>query len=171
MTTPEPTLSALISTHDATHREYSTALARGDSKGAKVAAAQLSALGKKIDIAAQNNINDIDAQIGQLESMTPEMQNQMRELSIQAATLGRLASEQFPSGQMSEELRQSRDRAHRETAKSMAMIILFITLVVAFITGYYGAVIVIGMATLFLVYKPFSTSFRWDNIYRKLRDL
>jgi hypothetical protein len=171
MTTPEPTLGALISTHDATQREFSTALARGDSKGAEVAAAQLSALGKKIDIAAQDNISDIDVRIGQLESMTPEMQNQMRELSIQAATLGRLASEQFPSGQMSEELRQSRDRAHREVAKSMAMIILFITLIVAFITGYYSVVIAIGMTTLFLVYKPFSTSFRWHNIYRKLRDL
>ena len=171
MTSIEPTLDALISTHDATHREYSTALARGDAKGAEIAAKQLSVLGKKIDAAAQRDMNDIDAQIRKLEKMTPETQRQMRELSAQAASLGRLASEQLPMEQTNEELLQSREFANRELAKSMAMLILFLTLGIAFISGYYNVVVFIGIVCLFIVYKPFSTSFRWHNIYRKLRDL
>ena len=171
MTSTQPTLGELLSTHDATHREYSTSIARGDSKGAEVAAQQLGKLGQQIDAAAQQDIAAIDSKLGQLESMTPEMQRQMRELSVQAANLGRLASEHYPSADMNEELRQARARASREGAKSMAMIVLFITLALALITGHYGVVIVIGMAALFLVYKPFSTSFRWHNIYRKLRDM
>ena len=107
---------------------------------------------------------------GALAEVT-QILHRMRELSVQAANLGRLASEHYPSADMNEELRQARARASREGAKSMAMIVLFITLALALITGHYGVVIVIGMAALFLVYKPFSTSFRWHNIYRKLREM
>ena len=165
----QPSLESLVSTHDATYREYATAIARGDMKGIEVAGKQLKMLGEQIGNAAESAVSSINAELNKVHSLTPEVQRRARDLTVEAANLGRLAREHIPSATMDAELEQSAERSRAAVSVSVAMFILFLTLAIAFLTGYYKPVVIIGLALIFLVYKPFSASFRWQELSKSLK--
>ena len=87
-------LDQLIATHDATHREFARAIARGDEAGVSAANRDLINIGEQLSVAAQQTVQDIDAELGRVEQMEPTLRQRARLLGAEAAELGRLARQQ-----------------------------------------------------------------------------
>jgi len=157
-------LDQLIVSHDVTHREYARAVSRGDKSGAAAANRDLINIGEQIDVSANNTISTIDHQLAQVQAMSPELRHRTRQLQAHAAQLGRLTHDRLDNSVRQAEFDTAANTSRSAMSVSHAALIIFITLALAFITGYHWVILVIGIILLFVFYKPFSASVRWQNL-------
>jgi len=158
-------LDQLIAAHDATHREYARAISRGDKDGAASASRDLTNLGEQLDTAATNTVATIKRQLSSAKSMEPALQKQAHTLGAEAAELARLAGDNVNNTARKAELEQSSQISRDAVATAQAAFIIFVTMAVAFVTGYYRITIAVGIFILMVLYKPFSASDRWQSLY------
>lgn len=157
-------LDQLIASHDATHREFARAVSRGDKSGANAANRDLINIGEQIDASAYSTIAEIDQQLAQVQGMSPELRHRTRQLQAQAAQLGRITYDQIDNSVRQAELKTAAASSRSAMSVSHAVLIIFITAALAFITGYHRIVLTIGIVLLFIFYKPFSASVRWQEL-------
>jgi len=157
-------LDQLIASHDATHREFARAVSRGDKSGAAAANRDLINIGEQIDVSANNTIATINQQLAQVQAMSPELRHRIRQLQAQAAQLGRLTHDRIDNSVRQAELETAAVSSRSAMSVSHATLIIFITFALAFITGYYRIVLGIAIILLFIFYKPFSASVRWQSL-------
>lgn len=160
-----PALDQLIAAHDATHREYARAIARGDKDGAAAANRDLANLGEQMDDAARNTVVRINQQLSGVRAMEPTLQQKARTLGSEAVSLGRLAREKIDNSVRRAELEQSSEMSRAAISATQAAFILFVTMAVAFVTGWHKSVIAIGILVVMALYKPFSASVRWQKLF------
>lgn len=157
-------LDQLIAAHDATHREFARAIARGDEEGVNAANRDLINIGEQLSAAAQQTVQDIDANLAHVEQMNPALQQRARLLEAEAAELGRLTRRQVDNSVRSAEVAHSTETSLAAISTTRAAFILFITLAIAMITGWYKLVVIVGIITLLTMYKPFSVIIRWQRL-------
>lgn len=157
-------LDQLIASHDAAHREFARAVSRGDKSGAAAANRDLINIGEQIDTSAHNTIMDIDQQLAEVRGMSPELRHRTRQLRAQAAQLGRLTHERVDNSVRRAEFDAAAAASRSAMSVSHAALIIFLTFALAFITGYHRLVLMIGIVFLFVYYKPFSASVRWQSL-------
>ncbi len=160
-----PALDQLIAAHDATHREYARAIARGDKEGAAAANRDLANLGEQLNDAANNTVVAINQQLSGVKAMEPALQKRARELGSEAAALGRLARNKADNSVRKAELEQSSAMSRAAISTTQAAFIMFVTMALAFITGWHKLIIAIGIFVVMVLYKPFSASVRWQKLF------
>jgi len=121
-------------------------------------------LGEQIDESAHSTIVDIDQQLAQVQAMSPELRHRTRLLQAQAAQLGRLTHDHIDNSTRQAELDTAAAGSRSAMSVSHAALIIFITCALAFITGYHRVILTIGIILLFIFYKPFSASVRWQGL-------
>lgn len=162
-------LDQLIASHDATHREFARAVTRGDKSGAAAANRDLINIGEQIDVSAHRTIVDINQQLAQVQAMSPELLHRTRQLQAQAAQLGRLTYDHIDNSIRQAELETAAASSRSAMSVSHAALIIFITIALAIITGYYRIILIIGIFMLFIFYKPFSASVRWQDLINSVQ--
>jgi hypothetical protein len=155
------TLDQLIAAHDATHREFARAIARGDENGVNAANRDLINIGEQLNTAAQQTVQGIHANLAEVDQMEPALRQRTRLLEAEAAELGRLAQGHVDNSVRSAEFAHSTETSLATISTTRAAFILFITLAIAMITGWYKLVVFVGIITLLAIYKPFSGTIRW----------
>jgi hypothetical protein len=155
------TLDQLIAAHDATHREFARAIARGDENGVNAANRDLINIGEQLNTAAQQTVQGIHANLAEVDQMKPALRQRTRLLEAEAAELGRLAQGHVDNSVRSAEFAHSTETSLAAISTTRAAFILFITLAIAMITGWYKLVVFVGIITLLAIYKPFSGTIRW----------
>ncbi len=157
-------LDQLIATHDATHREFARAIARGDKAGVSAANRDLINIGEQLNAAAQQTVQGIDTELDRVEQMEPALRQRTRLLGAEAAELGRLARRQVDNSARSAELANATETSLAAISTTRAAFILFLTLAIALVTGWHKLVAIAGIITLLVVYKPFSATIRWRRL-------